>query len=289
MYRWRSLIASGFESDFRLILRFNSGLKSVDNYRLDLRSFCETSSGIYQRITDGVFVFVKRFVIKAKRPLYTIEIENLLNLNHPCICGPFGFGIPEGRELFMIGRLYVPGMSLSEVLSTCPDWWTANTKAITIAGIALGLRFMHSFGLLHGNLKPQNVLFNESHRIEICDLSVERVSSDNANDAMGFGGDKWSPKVDIVAFASILYLVIVGSPIPEQASLRAEALQAPKVRAFVPSFIEEALSQSSQSKLSFFGIFRTLKQNRFHIVDGVDSDEVFDFVRSIRSFEKSRD
>jgi serine/threonine protein kinase len=41
------------------------------------------------------------------------------------------------------------------------------TKAIAVAGIVLGMEFLHSLGLIQGGLKPSNVLFDEFHRIQI--------------------------------------------------------------------------------------------------------------------------
>jgi hypothetical protein len=283
--RWRSLRMSGFESDFRRIVRLKSALKC-----LDLTMFTrEESSGFYRRISDGVLVVVKSLIVRAKQPLYKTEIENLLSLNHPCICAPFGFRIPEGGEPFLTARLHVAGPSLSQVIASRPDWWTPNAKALAIAGVVLGMRFMHSFGLIHGNLKPQNILFDEFHRIQICDISLNRISLMDPSEAMGFGGGKWNPAVDIMSFASILFTVITGSPVPEDQFERTQALAEAKVRRFVSSFIQSAFERSSPFNLSFFAFFRNFKKNYFRIIDGVDSEEVFDFVRDIESFEKSRD
>jgi hypothetical protein len=67
-------------------------------------------------------------------------------------------------------RAYAQIGSLEEVLQTSPSWWTATVKSIAVVGIALGMKFVHSFGLVCGNLKPNNSLFDESHRIQIVDI-----------------------------------------------------------------------------------------------------------------------
>jgi hypothetical protein len=38
-----------------------------------------------------------------------------------------------------------------------PLWWTPTAKAIAVAGIVLGMKFLHSFGLIHCGLKPSNI------------------------------------------------------------------------------------------------------------------------------------
>jgi hypothetical protein len=53
----------------------------------------------------------------------------------------------------------VEGISLTEVISMNPGWWTATTKAKTVAGIVLGIRYAHSLGLIHGHLNSRNIFF----------------------------------------------------------------------------------------------------------------------------------
>jgi hypothetical protein len=50
-------------------------------------------------------------------------------------------------------------------------------KSIAMAGIVLGMRFVESFGLVCGDLKPNNVLFDESHRIQIVGIVPSRAES----------------------------------------------------------------------------------------------------------------
>jgi serine/threonine protein kinase len=45
-------------------------------------------------------------------------------------------------------------------------------KAKAVAAIALGLRFAHSFGLIHGSLTASNILFDADHCIQIADFGL---------------------------------------------------------------------------------------------------------------------
>jgi serine/threonine protein kinase len=98
------------------------------------------------------------------------KIEKLMNLKHPGVAALFGFVISSTWTELKIVRAYVQIGSLEEVLQTSPPWWTATVKSITVVGIALRMHFVHSFRLVRGNLKPRNILFNESHRIQIVDV-----------------------------------------------------------------------------------------------------------------------
>jgi hypothetical protein len=92
-----------------------------------------------------------------------IKLENLLNLRHPYIVIPIGFVFPvessESRELKIV-ELYAKEHSLAEVVSINPVWWTATAKAKAVVGIVMGLRFAHSFGLMHGRLNSNKIVFD---------------------------------------------------------------------------------------------------------------------------------
>jgi hypothetical protein len=64
-----------------------------------------------------------------------------MNLSHLWVAVTFGFIVSSNGG---IG-------SLAEVFQTSPSWWTATAKSIALVGIAFGMRFMRSFGLVCGN------------------------------------------------------------------------------------------------------------------------------------------
>jgi hypothetical protein len=142
----------------------------------------------------------------------------LINLRHSCISAPIGFvfGIESAspRELKIV-RLYFEGYSLAEVLSVKPVWWTSTVKAKAIAGIVLGLRFAHSLGLVNGGLTANNIVFGLDH----CNVG----ESEERTPLGGFPGEVWRPKVDIQAFASILFEIVVGQPAEFETSVPADA------------------------------------------------------------------
>jgi serine/threonine protein kinase len=64
------------------------------------------------------------------------------------------------------------GDSLAEILSVNPDWWNPTTKVKAVVGIALGLRFAHSFRLIHGHLTANDIFFDSDHRVQIADFGM---------------------------------------------------------------------------------------------------------------------
>jgi hypothetical protein len=51
-----------------------------------------------------------------------------------------------------------------------PVWWTPTTKAKGFAGIAFDVRFLQSFGFVHGNLNSNTIVFHEERRINMMNI-----------------------------------------------------------------------------------------------------------------------
>jgi serine/threonine protein kinase len=173
--------------------------------------------------------------------------------------------------------------------------------------IVLGIKFLHSFGLIHGGLKPSNVLFDEYHRIQIADFgrnrldlrksaaTARRVPSEFEAPEM-LSGEERTPKIDVFSFALILFEIVVGLPAigrtstsEESGKLPANACERVEIPGFVPEFvfvlIESGLSVNPRERPSFNDISEALNKNCFRITDEVDSDEVSAFVSLVESSE----
>jgi serine/threonine protein kinase len=167
------------------------------------------------------------------------------------------------------------------------------------------MRFLHSFGLIHGGLKPSNILFDEYHRIQIADFGRNRLDlRKSAATARGVGsefevpemlsGEERTAKIDVFSFALILFEIVVGLPALGETStseqlgkLPVNARERAEIPAFVPEFvsalIKSGLSANPRERPSFNDISEALKENCFRIADAVDSDEVSAFVSLVES------
>jgi hypothetical protein len=135
--------------------------------------------------------------------------------------------------------------SLAEVLSNTLICWTPTAQAKATVGILLGFRFAQSFALLHTNLKPNNILSDIAHRIQITDLgSHERQSP------FGFTSEDWTPKSDVRGFASVLFEITVGRSMNDD----------PGIPSDVPAYRDR--SRGSPPKRSW----RVLIQQKFHLL-----------------------
>jgi hypothetical protein len=297
--QWMDQKRSGIALDFRRIERVGSGLRCLREYVVNLSEFekrsmisesYEIGKEIYNRIEDDIFIFVKSIphLESLEHSRIEKELENLINLRHPCIAAPIGFvvRIESGSwEELKIVRMYLEGSSLSEILSVDPMWWTSTIKAKVVSGIVLGLQFVHSLGLIHGNLSTRNILFDSDHCIQIVDFQPIQIGfsekeGEERTQQRGLSRESWTRAKDIHAFALILLEIVGGRRANGDISIPTD------IPEFLSNIIETGLSLTSESNYSFNDILNILKDNKFQIEDSVDLAEISAFVNWVELAEQ---
>jgi hypothetical protein len=292
--RWQELQKSGIEIDFRRICRFNSGLPSLSDCLIDFSGLIERSqlnandlisTQLYEECFDGQCIILKSTCQSGRVENYCFKetIENFMNLRHPCISGVIGVALPTGLNILKIIEIDFGDNSLSTIVSTSPGWWTPTAKAKAIAGVVLGLSFAHSFGFLHGHLTGNTVFFNDNGVIEITDFFVNGFGDQEGNagseiDNGGFSGESWTPEVDIRGFAKLLSEIVVESSAEQ-------SIGSSGIPLFVLEIIANGESPYVKSIKSFSDILKILKLHNFEIIEGVDVEEVCNFVKWIEFSE----
>ena len=144
------------------------------------------------------------------------------------------FGEAENGRLFVATEL-VEGRRLSEILST--EKQLAVDAALGIAlDLAGPLETLHNMGLVHGGLRPRNVMVLKDGRVKLMDVELIGVRDARALDGVINAeppAEYLSPeqisrvpvteKTDIYAFGVILYEMLCGVP-PFRAATRAALL-----------------------------------------------------------------
>jgi hypothetical protein len=264
--------------DFRRRLRLGVELPALSDCLLNLSHFeCDvdgnSSSVIDRRRSDSLEIVMK-------------SIETLLSLRHPCIAVPLGFVLSEnGNKMTMVNR-YAQSDSLAVVIAQRPPWWTATAKAIAVAGLLIGLNFLHSFGRPQGRLKPTDLLFDDKHRIQIvdigCDDQTDRATAFMAPEVIE--GGEFTAASDVFSFAMITLSIIT-----ERTAWPLG--RAPIVPGSLPEWIADliirALSTDPSHRPLIPHFLQLLRHNEFAIFDGVDSAAVLDFVNLVESVELS--
>lgn len=106
------------------------------------------------------------------RARFEREARAAARLNHPNIATIYEFG-DQDRQCY-IAMEYVPGRTLREVLSAEPVQSIPHIIELAVQ-IAEALAAAHAAGLVHRDLKPQNVMLTPEGRVKVLDFGVASV------------------------------------------------------------------------------------------------------------------
>jgi len=142
-------------------------MRTFDPSRLEtLRTLGEGANGPVAAVRDldGGTLLARKRVDAADRR----ETELLSRLRHPDLLALEGTGgDADGR--FLLTELCEAG-DLSRVLADDPS-----AAPALLADALRGLAFLHARGLVHGDVKPQNLLVGADRRLRIADLGLARA------------------------------------------------------------------------------------------------------------------
>ncbi|MGH9043763.1 MAG: protein kinase domain-containing protein [Acidimicrobiales bacterium] len=112
--------------------------------------------------------FLKRFVAEAR---------SAAALNHPHIARVFDWGEDEGGPYLVLELL--SGGSLLDIFERGQRLSVAQVTSV-MAQAARGLAHAHARGLVHRDVKPANLLFDEEGRVRVADFGVARALAEGA-------------------------------------------------------------------------------------------------------------
>jgi serine/threonine-protein kinase len=99
------------------------------------------------------------------------EARAVAQLSHPNIVTVIDRGESEGRQFIVFE--YVDGENLKEVLEENGPLPVRDALELAL-GVSRGLAFAHDHGLIHRDVKPQNVLLNGDGRPKVTDFGIAR-------------------------------------------------------------------------------------------------------------------
>jgi serine/threonine protein kinase len=182
-----------------------------------------------------------------------------------------------------------------------------------ITGIALAMRDLHSCGVLHRDLRPENIFLNWDWNVRIGDfghafsLSLQGQGTplmwpliNSRYMAPECYKNKFSPKSDVFSFGLIIFELLAGEPAFSAnltAFAAAKELLFGKTRPEIPKWIgigmreliEECWAQNPDERPSFEDIFERLQGMAFRVMPGVNSAKVLRFVDEVIALEKVGD
>jgi eukaryotic-like serine/threonine-protein kinase len=153
----------------------------------------------------------------AFRDRFLREARLAARLSHPNVVSVFDAGEAEDGGPFIVME-YVPGRTLAEVGRLAPP------EAIgLIVQACQGLAHAHEAGLVHRDVKPQNLLLRDDGVLKVADFGIARAAETTALTQVGtvLGtaaylspeqalGEQVTPATDVYALGSVLYELLAG-------------------------------------------------------------------------------
>ena len=108
------------------------------------------------------------------------EARTAAMLSDPSIVAVYDFEIQDSTAYLIME--YVEGMTLTELLRDHDDQLTLDVVAAVFDAVAHALEVAHENGVLHLDIKPDNILINASGQVKVTDFGLATLA-----DAQGFG------------------------------------------------------------------------------------------------------
>jgi serine/threonine-protein kinase len=157
---------------------------------------------------------------KRFRERFRNEARAAARLSHPSIVAVYDVGEEEGVGPFLVFE-YVPGSTLKQILRSRGALPAADVLAIA-SQIAAAIDTAHEAGIIHRDVKPDNILVSDDGRAKLADFGVARVPDAPLTREGQFLGTpcyaapetltaaKYSPRSDLFSFAAVVYELLCG-------------------------------------------------------------------------------
>ncbi|AIT89536.1 Stk1 family PASTA domain-containing Ser/Thr kinase [Corynebacterium ulcerans] len=154
------------------------------------------------------------------RQRFQREARSMAQLSHPCLVGVYDFS-SDGDQIFLIMEL-ITGGTLRELLAERGPM-PPHAAAAVMHSVLTGLSVAHNAGMVHRDIKPDNVLINSDHQVKLADFGLVRAASaSQATSANIIGtvsylspeqvsGDDIGPASDVYSAGILLYELLTGT------------------------------------------------------------------------------
>ncbi len=220
-----------------------------------VKDFCnrdETTSQVTVGITS------KTPLVNKLKDKFIAEAQSVFALQHPNIVHVHDIFEENGTAYYVMD--YIDGPSLSDILKR--EGKMSEPKALHyIRQVADALRYVHSKNRLHLDIKPGNIMVDESDNAILIDFGASKQydeeAGENTSTLLGktpgyappeqMGNDvvKFMPSTDIYALGATLYKLLTGVT-PPSANLRISGEKLPPLPSAISAIVRNAVEESMQ-------------------------------------------
>ncbi len=202
---------SGSLLHYRIIKELGRGGMGVVYLAEDLKLERKVAVKILPKNVSGDPDAKKRFLIEAKAAAA---------LNHPAVATVYGIE-ETGEDVFIVME-YIEGIELKDKINAGP--LQIDEALNTAAQIAEGLNAAHMNGIVHRDVKSQNIMITKEGKVKITDFGLAKVKGGSQLTKVGTAvgtsaymspeqtrGEEIDHRTDIWSFGVVLYEMLTGN------------------------------------------------------------------------------
>ncbi len=170
--------------------------------------------------TVAIKLFSPALASGAGRESFLTEARVVGQISHASIVALHDMGIEESTSTPYLVMEFVEGQPLERILDKGSVPFPRACAWAADVAVALGVA--HRKGVIHGDVKPANILINEEGRVKLTDFGMARLASRDTKDTPLLGTPAyWCPeqivgkpqdaRSDIFSLGVVLYEMITGN------------------------------------------------------------------------------
>jgi len=113
----------------------------------------------------------EHLVNETFRKRFTVEARAVASLNHPNIVNVYDVG--QEQDIHYIVMEFIDGVTLKDLIESKAPFNSVETLGVAIQ-IASALSHAHANGIIHRDIKPQNVLVTPAGTVKVTDFGIAR-------------------------------------------------------------------------------------------------------------------
>jgi hypothetical protein len=222
-----------YSKDKNIIQNFTERIKKAINFHsisdyyiikelIGKGKFGQVNLGINKKTNEKVAIkIIKKSTLTTIQDLELVKTEiDIMRISHHKNIVKLYDKFENEKYIFIIME-YINGETLSSYLKKKHFCISEKKICEIMKQIGEGIYYLHSFGIVHRDIKPDNILINDKNEIKIIDFGFSKIMGNNEKTNEGFGTlDYAAPEIllripygkeiDIWAMGILLFYILTG-------------------------------------------------------------------------------